>query len=125
MIPERHSKVWGYEDWIVNTPDYCGKRLFLKEGFRCSLHYHRVKDEAFYVEEGSVLLEIGPETLYLSPGDAVRIPPRTLHRFSGLADSVIFEFSTHHDERDSYRTPDQLSGPIPQQGASQCPPNGA
>ena len=34
-------KGWGYEKWIVNTPEYCGKLLFFNEGKRCSWHYHK------------------------------------------------------------------------------------
>jgi hypothetical protein len=45
--PKTH-KVWGYEQTIVNGA-YCGKRMFLREGFRCSIHHHRLKDETFYV----------------------------------------------------------------------------
>jgi hypothetical protein len=36
-------KSWGEEHWIVNG-EYCGKKLVLKKGHRCSLHYHKVKD---------------------------------------------------------------------------------
>jgi len=42
------EKVWGSEDWIVNR-EYCGKVLNLNKGFRCSMHYHKNKDETFYV----------------------------------------------------------------------------
>ncbi len=50
------TKEWGEERWIVNR-DYCGKLLILKKGFRCSLHYHKNKDETFYVNKGKVLME--------------------------------------------------------------------
>ena len=45
------SKGWGYEDWLVNKPDYCGKVLFLKKGKRLSWHYHKLKDELKGVRE--------------------------------------------------------------------------
>lgn len=117
---ESHPKVWGEEQWIVNNDKYCGKRLILRKGMQCSLHYHKVKDETFYVESGLVRMERvyatvredGEEVSNLGPGDVVHIPARLLHRFSGLEDSVIFEFSTHHDEEDSYRVEGQLSGPM-------------
>tara|TARA_B100001029_G_scaffold45151_1_gene35639 strand:+ start:791 stop:958 length:168 start_codon:yes stop_codon:yes gene_type:complete len=44
-------KGWGYEKWICNTPDYCGKILFFEKGKRCSWHYHLLKDETFYLTE--------------------------------------------------------------------------
>jgi len=97
-----HEKVWGYEDWIVNDA-YCGKRLYLRAGYRCSLHYHREKDEAFYVASGLVEMTVGETVRIFRPGARVRISPGTRHRFAGIEDSVIFEFSTHHDDADSFR----------------------
>ena len=49
-------KGWGYEDWIVNKPQYCGKLLFFKKGRGCSWHYHKKKDETFYVQSGRLLV---------------------------------------------------------------------
>jgi hypothetical protein len=43
----RFEKVWGEEQWLVNTGAYCGKRMLLKKGFQCSLHHHKIKDETF------------------------------------------------------------------------------
>jgi mannose-6-phosphate isomerase-like protein (cupin superfamily) len=102
-------KEWGEERWIVNR-DYCGKLLILRKGFRCSLHYHKLKDETFYINKGKVLMECGGQTLVMGPGDALLIEPNTKHRFTGLEDSEILEFSTHHEDSDSYR--DEVSGKI-------------
>ena len=49
-------KGWGYEDWIVNKPQYCGKLLFFKKHRGCSWHYHKQKDETFYVQSGKLLV---------------------------------------------------------------------
>ena len=98
----RYPKVWGEEHWIVNR-DYCGKKLVLNRGWRCSLHHHRNKDEVFYVIRGRVLLETGDGWRVLGVGDAERIAPGVVHRFWGLETSEIIEFSTHHEEDDSYR----------------------
>jgi len=98
----RYPKVWGEEHWIVNR-DYCGKKLVLNQGWRCSLHHHKDKDEVFYVTRGRVLLEYGDGWRVLVPGDAERIAPGMVHRFWGLETSDIIEFSTHHEEDDSYR----------------------
>jgi mannose-6-phosphate isomerase-like protein (cupin superfamily) len=112
-IPEVHKKSWGYEEWIANTDKYCGKRLVLKKGKRCSVHYHKNKDETFYIEEGRVLMEVGGEEQVMLPGQLVPILPGVRHRFSGLEDSVIFESSTHHEESDSYRV--EPSGDVPEE----------
>ena len=103
------KKVWGKELLVANR-DYCGKILQLKKGFQCSLHLHKVKSETFLVLTGKVRFELGKKIAILKPMDIVDVPVNTLHRFSGLKDSVIVEFSTHHEDEDSYRV--ELSGKI-------------
>jgi len=97
------SKIWGEEIWIQNQKDYCGKLLKLKRGFRCSLHYHKKKDETFYLIRGKVLMEVERKKWIMKPKDSVHIKPRVLHRFTGLTDAQIVEFSSHHEDSDSYR----------------------
>jgi mannose-6-phosphate isomerase-like protein (cupin superfamily) len=46
------DKGWGYEKWIVNKEEYCGKLLFFNKDKRCSWHYHKIKDEVFYLQSG-------------------------------------------------------------------------
>jgi mannose-6-phosphate isomerase-like protein (cupin superfamily) len=103
------TKVWGKEIWIANY-SYCGKILIINKGYRCSVHYHKNKDETFYILKGKVLMELGESKKMMSPGDSVRILPLTKHRFTGLEDSEMIEFSTHHEESDSYR--DTESGKV-------------
>ncbi|MDO8518115.1 MAG: PfkB family carbohydrate kinase [bacterium] len=98
----RVPKVWGEEQWIVNK-SYCGKKLLLKKNYQCSLHSHKEKDETFYVQSGRVAMELGGEQYVLHPGDTVHVAPNTPHRFTGLEESEIFEFSTTHKDSDSYR----------------------
>ena len=106
---EIHPKVWGEEHWIVNK-EYCGKKLVLKRGYRCSIHWHKVKDEVFYILSGRVLMEVNGEAKVLEPGMKQYIRPGDKHRFTGLLDSEIMEFSTTHVEEDSYR--DEPSGRV-------------
>src|SRR3989338_4547971 len=95
----REPKAWGEEQWIVNK-GYCGKKLILKKNRRCSMHLHKEKDEVFYLQSGKVLLEVAGETYTMMPGDYAHIPPGTHHRFTGLEESEIIEFSTKHREGD-------------------------
>ena len=114
---EKHvEKIWGSEDWIING-DYCGKKLNLKKGFQCSIHYHTRKDEHFYIMSGAVLFEKHlnlflkrkNELKILEKGDDVHINRFEPHRFIGIEDSEIIEFSTHHEDSDSTRL--TMSGP--------------
>lgn len=104
------SKGWGHEVWIVNKEEYCGKLLFIKEGKRCSWHYHKVKDETFYLQSGKILLKFSEsndrdsaEEVILSPGDTFYIPIGLRHQMLALEDSELFEFSTQHFDEDSNR----------------------
>lgn len=103
MRLERHAKVWGGEIWLVNTDRYCGKILELKKDYTCSYHYHKKKDETFYVLSGRVFMILDGERMVLSAGDVQRVRPGQKHSFAGIEDSKIIEFSTHHEEEDSYR----------------------
>lgn len=96
-------KLWGYEKWLENNEKYCSKMMSLKPGYQCSLHYHKIKDETFYVLKGYIRMEVGNEILYMREGNFVRITPGTIHRFRGLEDSEFLEISTHHEDDDSYR----------------------
>ena len=108
------DKVWGREEWIVNNPKYCGKKMMINKGYRCSMHYHKIKEESFYMLSGKIYLETSLEGVknnkVLHPGDIVHIQPYELHRFTGLEDSEMMEFSTHHMDVDSYR--EELSGKV-------------
>lgn len=101
-------KAWGFEDEIINTKDYCGKRMFLKEQHRCSIHKHAIKDEALTVVSGLVWFETGetPERMtgaWMKDCERIHIKPGLWHRFTGMRDSVIYECSTHHEDSDSIR----------------------
>lgn len=97
------KKDWGYEKWLVNNDLYCGKIIFIKKGHRCSIHYHKNKDETFYVLKGNIILELFGDKIELKEGDSYRLLPGTVHRFIGTVDSTILEISTHHEDSDSYR----------------------
>ena len=98
------QKIWGHEEWLLNTEMYCGKILTLKPGFECSYHYHKEKDEGFYVLRGLVYLMLEGEDRILHLGEVQRILPGQRHKFASLEGvSKMIEFSTHHEDSDSYR----------------------
>jgi mannose-6-phosphate isomerase-like protein (cupin superfamily) len=104
------SKGWGFEKWIANCEKYCGKLLFIAKGKQCSWHYHRKKDEVFFIQSGSVKLYYGwdddielAKVVILQRGDKFHVPIRLKHRMYALEDTELFEFSTEHFDEDSYR----------------------
>lgn len=106
----RVEKGWGYELWIHNE-QYCGKLLFFNKKKKCSWHYHKLKEESFYLQQGRILLRYGwdedinkAETLILKPGDSFHVPIGLKHQMTGLLKAnILFEFSTKHHDFDSIR----------------------
>jgi quercetin dioxygenase-like cupin family protein len=127
-------KGWGYELWIVNHDLYCGKLLKFVKGKKCSLHYHKNKDETFYIQSGLVKLYYTDDlekmerlimtekngvygdggfrtrdltncmqSVTLEKGENFYIPPGRVHQMVALQDTELFEFSTFHEDSDSYR----------------------
>ena len=102
-------KGWGEEIIIENNELYCGKILIFKEGCKFSMHYHMNKDETWWVEYGEFKYRwIDTETAdiheeYLKEGDVVRQRPGQPHQLEAVTNGRIFEVSTHHDDKDSYR----------------------
>jgi mannose-6-phosphate isomerase-like protein (cupin superfamily) len=103
-------KGWGREVWIANGKLYCGKILEINKGKRCSLHYHKLKTESFYLRAGRLRVRIkesphGSETeeFELKPGDCMDIHPGLVHQMEALEDAELYEFSTQHFDSDSHR----------------------
>ncbi len=73
------------------------------------MHYHLIKDETWYVDEGEFLYRwIDTENgevneVELKEGDSVRQYPGQPHQLLALTDGVVFEVSTQHFDEDSYR----------------------
>jgi len=104
------SKGWGHEKIICNSKDYCGKLLYFIKGRKCSWHYHKLKDETFYVQSGKLILFYGyddnmeaADRKVLKKGDKFHVPAGLKHRMYALEDTELFEFSTQHFDEDSIR----------------------
>ncbi len=109
--PKRVEKKWGYELWIHNDTDYCGKLLvFNNSGDKFSMHYHMIKDETWYVQDGAFQFDWidteNGERCYtqIQKGDVIEIKKGLPHQLTALTDeATIFEVSTQHFDEDSYR----------------------
>ena len=74
--------------------------LFVRAGESLSLQFHRVKDEAWYVQSGRAKIELGNageavlnEEIVAAPA-YFRFEPGTVHRVTALEDTTIIEVST-------------------------------
>ena len=95
--------------WIANNPLYCGKVLEIRQGKRCSLHYHKLKTESFYLHKGRLRIRVmatedsAIEEFDIAAGDCMDVAPGLVHQMEALEDAELFEFSTQHFDSDSYR----------------------
>jgi quercetin dioxygenase-like cupin family protein len=101
-MSEKITKNWGYELVIQNSPKYCGKILFFEKGKKGSRHYHKIKEETWYIN-GKFLITLNNESFLAKNGDIIHIPPNTIHQVEALEDASIFEVSTQHFDEDTYR----------------------
>ena len=105
------KKGWGYEIIWATNEKYCGKiMVFEKAGNKFSLHFHREKDETWFVNSGKFLLrwiDTETATLYtkeLTEGMTWHNPPLQPHQLEALEDnSSITEVSTADSVEDNYR----------------------
>lgn len=103
-------KGWGFEKWITNNDKYCGKLLYFVKGKKCSWHYHKIKDEVFYIQSGKLKVIYGEsdnlsdaDIVILEKGDSFHVKTGLRHQMIALEDTELFEFSTQHFDEDSYR----------------------
>jgi len=109
--PKKVEKDWGYELWIHNDEEYCGKLLVFPEKYKgFSMHYHMKKKETWYVQQGSFQFDwidgdkAKRDYTVIEEGDSVLIDRGQMHKLTALEDdSIIFEVSTEHFDEDSYR----------------------
>lgn len=103
-------KGWGREVWIANNTRYCGKILEIEKGKRCSLHFHKLKTESFYLRAGRLRIRVKDSAeaatiteFELHQGECMDVPLGLVHQMEALEDSELYEFSTQHFDSDSHR----------------------
>lgn len=105
------DKGWGMELIWATNEKYSGKILiFDKAGAKMSMHYHKDKDETWFVNSGKFKLrwiDTNTAQLYeqeLKEGDVWRNPPMLPHQLEALVpNSMIFEVSTADSVEDNFR----------------------
>lgn len=102
------KKGWGKEVIFAREPAYCGKLLVFNKRSQFSMHFHKNKDETFYITEGRFQLDwvdtkdASTKTVFLEPNDTWRIPPMVPHQVTCISHGgTIIEVSTHDDPEDN------------------------
>lgn len=105
------DKGWGFEIIWATNEKYCGKiMIFNKPGSKFSMHFHKEKDETWFVNAGKFKLrwiDTKTATVHeteLNEGDTWHNPPLQPHQLEALLpNSMIFEVSTADSVEDNYR----------------------
>ena len=104
------EKGWGYEIIWATNEKYCGKiMVFERPGAKFSMHFHKDKDETWYVQSGEFLVktintsDASIQVKQLREGDVWHNPPMLPHQLICTQAGTIIEVSTPDSVEDNYR----------------------
>jgi dTDP-4-dehydrorhamnose 3,5-epimerase-like enzyme len=82
----------------------------IRKGHSRGDHYHEKKEEIFYIFQGKIKASfVDVDTLQreekiFEKGDRIRVKPRCGHRFYGLEDTLVIEYSPQvYDKEDTHK----------------------
>ena len=94
---------------LVNL-DYCKKYLILLKNQRNPAHYHKIKDETFFVLYGKVHVALDDDLpVIVSQGESIHIPTGCVHEFWSESGAIIEELSTKHTSGDSFYIDEKIN----------------
>lgn len=93
-LKQRKDKPWGYERPLAEFRGVFLKELFFHKGKVGSLHYHKEKDEFFYIVRGEIRVRLNEQEVVLTAGDTLHIAPGQQHRIYPIKDTLILELGT-------------------------------
>lgn len=87
-----------YNNFVLeNINDHCLRIAIMQEEYKW--HYHNNTDELFIVLEGELKIEIKDnDTMFLKPGDFIKIPSKTIHKTSAATRSVNLCFEKNSED---------------------------
>ena len=102
-------KGWGGEYIWATNDRYCGKFMDFNTGAKFSMHFHREKDETWYVRNGRFIVRwIDTKTAevheqHLNEGAIWHNPPSQPHQLTCVEAGTVIEVSTADSVEDNYR----------------------
>jgi quercetin dioxygenase-like cupin family protein len=103
------KKGWGSEMIWATNDKYCGKMMNFNTGARFSMHFHREKDETWYVLAGKFIVRyIDTQNAQthekeLNEGDTWHNPSLLPHQLICVEEGTVVEVSTADSVEDNYR----------------------
>lgn len=71
------------ERLIIHTNEY------EVDGYSGTGHAHDNQEQAFYILEGKIEVDVGEETYQLGPGDCVLLPRNVFHKHRNIGDTPL------------------------------------
>jgi len=102
-------KGWGSEYIWATNDKYCGKFMNFETGYKFSMHFHKDKDETWFVMSGKFIVRwIDTQTAHvneqtLETGSIWHNPPCQPHQLVCIEAGTIVEVSTPDSVEDNYR----------------------
>ena len=95
-ISDKVDKV--YDNFILeNVNDHCLRIAVMQDEYQW--HYHKNTDELFVVLEGELKIEIkDSDTVFLKPGEFIKIPAKPIHKTSAATRTVNLCFEKNADD---------------------------
>lgn len=103
------EKGWGSELIWATNDKYCGKMLNFNSGSKFSMHFHKEKEETWFVISGKFTVTyIDTKTAtqhvkHLEAGSVWHNEPLLPHQLHCIEEGVIVEVSTPDSDEDNYR----------------------
>jgi len=103
------KKGWGHELIWATNDKYCGKLMKFNEGAKFSMHFHKEKEESWYVLEGEFIVhwlntfDASKISNHLKQGDTWHNEPCSPHQLECIKEGTILEVSTPDSVEDNYR----------------------
>ena len=90
-MSETWPKCWGRNTEILKNNTDSVNFLELVKGGVCSWHFHRHKNNTFYLISGKVLIKTEHNEIVLEPGNSILVQAPLKHQFEALEDSKMIE----------------------------------
>jgi mannose-6-phosphate isomerase-like protein (cupin superfamily) len=103
------KKGWGSEFIWATNDKYCGKLMEFNAGAKFSMHFHKEKDETWYILSGKFVIKLintnnaSVSETKLYPGDVWHNKPLEPHQLICIEAGTVIEVSTPDSVEDNYR----------------------
>ncbi len=90
-------------EFIQDTSIRTAKVIYVKEDSFLGNHYHKKKEDIFFLVKGSGTYTLDGKQELFKAGDTVLVKPGVKHTFYLIKDSILLEASTTpYDKEDEY-----------------------